>query len=129
MASVGGSRRGATSTIFELRINSWRRDTRNRSVAALVSPSDREAPVLNPDWFVLTARFRIVAIHTVAGPDPAIGAGDTAIAMSRTLRRRTQFSSPCQQTQARRMNQTMATMTKINTTVPIPMYIWTHLSN
>ena len=73
-----------------------------------------------------------VTIHrmiTDAVPDPAIGAGEAPIGISGAPRRRTDSASPCQQVQPRRMNQTMTTMTKISTTVPIPMYMWTYLPN
>jgi hypothetical protein len=73
-----------------------------------------------------------VTIHrmiTDAAPDPAIGAGEAPIRISGTPRRRTEPARPGREAQARRTNQTMTTMTKISTTVPIPMYMWTHLSS
>jgi len=75
------------------------------------------------------SKVTIRRMITVAAPDPAIGAGEAPIRISGAPRRRTESASPGGEAQTRRTNQTMTTMTKISTTVPIPIYMWTHLSS
>jgi len=70
-------------------------------------------------WFG-TGYWRLKAVSTCC-----IQASQT---QRKAPRRWTESVSPRRQTQTRRTNQTMTTMTKISTTVPIPMYMWTHLS-